>query len=573
MSLSVNQNITPLVCVDPRLIQNPNYEYIIKKGGSFYSWFQVNANNFGPSSSTFSFNSPSVKNIIDKSIDISYIVDFHFVGVNPTPGTNLINLGVSDGPKFKPLNNVLFDTSTLTMNGNAVTVYNKDILPVLSRTNYDEELRRHWLSTTPSSIMDQHQNYEDISDVTYPYFSQYSMNNNEVGQYGQGGLYGDGRGSFRYISRTKISDNEEIIRYEFVEPLMISPCIDTDKWLQMGFYGINTIQLVINHNARAISNGAMWSHNSILGNTITSIETSIVSAQLRLHVINPPDTYIPYDGILSYKYDRFDRYISPVGPIAAGGKVVGFTANAITLPIFPSRIYIVARRSTSDMDFNTTDTYAFLENINITLKSKNGIIASANPQQLYELSLQQGLKLSWSQWSRDVGSVMIVPIEYCSLDDTEAAAVQEQLQLQIRADITNLNLKKLINFEFVIIIANPGLYNIEPATQAINTNLGIVTKSDVLNASLSPHVDYHLIREMYGGDLTSDIKAFGQKLSAFANKAAPYVKRGTELAVKYGPQVVNAVKNAATYAPELAALVGLGGDMEGGKRRKRRARR
>lgn len=572
MELSVNPNIKSYVCVDPRLVQTPNYDYIIKKGGSFYSWMQVNANNVGASSSTFSFNAPSVKNFVDRAIYIKYVIDFHFTGVNPTPGTDLCILGVADGPAYKPLSHKLFDTATLTLNGNSLTVYCKDILPLLSRTTYSEDLRRFNLSVTPAGIMDQFQNFEDMVDVTHPYISQYSMNNNPVGQYGQGGVYGDGRGSFRYLSRTKISDNEEIIRYEFMEPLPISPCIETDKFLEMAFYGINTIQLVINHNSRAISNGAMWSHNNILGNTINNIETTIISAQLLLHIINPPETYIPYQGVLSYKYDRFDRYISPVGNIAPGAKVTGFTANAVTLPIFPSRFLIAARRSTSDMDFNTTETFGLLENVNITLKSKNGIIASANPQQLYLLSIEHGgLRLSWNQWSRDVGSVLVVPIEYCSLDDLEAAAVQEQLQVQIRADITNLNLTKIINFEFVIVVVNPGILNIEPATQSINTQLGIVTKNDVLNSATAPYVDYHILRELYGGDLTSDIKMFGQKLSEFAAKVAPYAKKAVEYGVKYGPQVAQAVKTAATYAPELAALVGLG-EMEGGKRRRRKRR-
>lgn len=70
MELSVNPNIKSYVVLDPRINQVPNYEYLIKRPASNYTWFSVNANNVGSSSSTFSFNAPGVKNPIDKAIYI-----------------------------------------------------------------------------------------------------------------------------------------------------------------------------------------------------------------------------------------------------------------------------------------------------------------------------------------------------------------------------------------------------------------------------------------------------------------------------------------------------------------------
>mgnify|MGYP000408514779 CR=1 FL=1 len=568
MSLSLNP-LQTFVCLDPRINQHQNNEYLIKKGGSNYSYSSINANNLSSNSCTFTFNSPSVKNFIDKSFNMRFVVDFDFVGVNATPGTNLINLGISDAPQFKPLSHKLWDTITLTLNGNSLTVYSSDVMPLLDRIAYSEKQRKYANSFTPCSLMDSHMNYEDISDPSYPYNGLYSMAYNECGQYGQGGQYADGRGSFKYVSRTKISDNRDIIRYEFIEPLPVSPLSNTDWILEKALFGINTISINISFNSTAISNGAMWSHNNYLGNTITSVTTTPISAQLQLQIINPPETYIPRDSILSYKYDRFDRYITPIGSIPAGGKISGFTANSITIPIFPSRFIIAARRNPATMTYNTTETFGFLENLNITLRSKNGIVATFSPQNLWSLATEHGgVRLSWTEWCRDVGSVVVVPIEYCQMDDNEAAALQMQLQVQVRCDITNLNLAKAVDMELIIIAVNPGILNIEPSTQAVNTQLGLVTASDILNSSLSPHIDYHLMRELYGGDFASDLKTFGQKISMFAQQARPYVQKGVQLAKEYGPGIAKA---AVQYGPALASLVGLGEEEEmGGRLRKRR---
>jgi len=209
----------------------------------------------------------------------------------------------------------------------------------------------------------------------------------------------------------------------------------------------------------------------------------------------------------------------------------------------------------------------------MTLKSRNGILATFTPEMLYELSVENGVKLTYNEWSRDIGSILSIPIEYCKLADDEAAAVQEQLQVQVRCDITNLNYKEAIDFQLVIIAVNPGLFLVEPATQKVDSEVGIITKSDVINSHLAPQIDYNLAKDLYGADLTGDIKAFGQKLGMLAQKAAPYVKKGVELGVKYGPQVAQA---AMTYGPALASLVGLGEDEEdymGDGRRRKRARK
>jgi len=561
MSRAVKE-IQTFVAIDPRINQHDNNEYLINKGGSYYGWQQINANNISQNSATWTFNSPSVKTFIDRSIWVRHRISFAFNGVNATPGTPLIMLGISDSLCYRPLAHRLYDTITGTFNSTSVTFNSSDVQPALARTNYCEDLRRYQLSTSPCGIMDQHQNFEDSSNPAHPYFNLYSQNDAEYGQYGQGGIYGDGRGCFAYVSNTIIDDDNQVIVYDITEPLPLSPCVETDKHLVKAFIGLITLSMNITFNNSAISGGAMWSHNSILGNVLNSVTATVLSGQLLLNVVNPPDTMPLYRGIISYPYHRFDRYISPVGVIAAGATLTQFTANTVTLPIYPSRFYIYARQNPNNWTYESTETYALLQNLNITMRSKNGLIASASIQQLYQICADAGLRLSYTQFSRDVGSILVIDIELLALDDDAAAGVMEQIQIQVQADITNLNLINDINFQFIIVACNPGIMNIDQATQTCSTQVGIISKNDVINSSLSPTVDYHLVEELYGGDFGSKLKTFGSKVSSFVDKASPYVK-------KYGPQIAEA---AIKYGPELAALIGLGdegGDMDGGRRRRK----
>jgi len=570
MSLAVKP-IQTYVCIDPRINQHENNEYLIQKGGSYYGWQQVNANNVSQNSATWTFNSPSVKTFIDRCIYVKHRIAFNIKGVNSTPGTNLVNLGVSDSLQFSPLSHRLWETVTATFNSSSISYNCTDIQPALARTMYGEKIRRFNKSISPCSIMDNHQNYEDIADPANPYFSMYSLNNNPCGQYGQGRE--DGRGSFAFVSRTKVSDNNDIIVYDITEPLPISPFIDTDYHYQSAFIGLISLSVNISFNSAAIYGGAMWSHNDLLGNVLTSIEAEVQSGQLLLNVINPPDTMVLTRGIVTYPYNRFDRYISPIGTILKGETYPGFTSNTVTLPMYPSRFYIYARRPSNTWDWSTTETYALLSNLNITLKSKNGLIASANVQQLYEVCIENGLRLSFSQFTRDVGSVLVIDLNLLAMDDDSSPGVAEQIQIQVKVDVTNLNLKKDLVFQLIVTACNPGIFAIDQSNQTCTTQVGIVSKNDVINSSMSPIVDYHLLREIYGGDLTGKLASFGNKFSSFATKAKPYISKAYQLAKEYGPDIA---KGVVKYAPLV--LAGLGEEegeqylQDGGRlRRKRKA--
>ncbi len=88
---------------------------------------------------------------------------------------------------------------------------------------------------------------------------------------------------------------------------------------------------------------------------------------------------------------------------------------------------------------------------------------------------------------------------------------------------------------------NEGTFNIMNNTSL--SQIGVVSKLDVLNAQSSPMVDYKAIKNIYGGDFFNDIRNFGNTVWSGVKSAVPFVK------------------NVMQVGKDLLPLVGLG---EGG---------
>src|SRR5690606_32698689 len=85
----------------------------------------------------------------------------------------------------------------------------------------------------------------------------------------------------------------------------------------------------------------------------------------------------------------------------AAGVTNPLSSNNIQLNSIPRRMYIYVRERNQDLYStpNNPDTYFSIENISIQFQNKNGLLASASKQQLYEISVKNHCNMSWTQWS------------------------------------------------------------------------------------------------------------------------------------------------------------------------------
>lgn len=561
--------IKTIMAIDPTIDFDPSeYQYLITKSGEQNTYTQINAITASNSGVQYSNLPPSTETALEKTIFNQIDIAFTFSGVNATPGTNLIQLGSNDALKYMPLNSKLIKTTSLTLNNGTSSINSNQVIPALCRSNMKDDHMESDLSMSPCSCYDMTQNYEDLFNPAVSYYERVSLNMNPLGPIGQGKY--DGRGGFYILSRVKIDDDNEVITYRITEPLMISPLSSFFTESSQALMGINnySVTLVFDPNALANNVCSMWSHSSY-GNPLTSIRGDVLAARLLIRQITLPSTMAIPRGIIMYPFNDVLSYVTNIGVVNSLATYSG-QSNNIQLPAVPSRIFLYAKEKVAVQNYNSTDTFGRLSNISIQLFNKAGLLAGATEEQLYTISVKNGLRnVSFTQWKEQLGSLIIInPVVDLSLSPDISSGVQAQTQLIVQYTLTNINQTKNIDFEFNIVIVQPGVYNVDCGSATAYINKDIVTRSDVMSASTLNLVDYNIAKNFIGGDFMGRLQQFGRNVYDVAKKVSPYVRQGVNIAQKALPYVEKAIE----YAPAALSLVGLGEDeyMGEGRRKKRR---
>lgn len=198
------------------------------------------------------------------------------------------------------------------------------------------------------------------------------------------------------------------------EKLVLSPFIfsDAHEW-DTGLFGINNIQLIMNMNsspARAIRNntqsGSVITNASIAYNT-----TPTVAGVVNVMFLTPPlGLDLPAKSIVPYM--EFPRYITAGTTALAPGANTQIVSSTITLPQIPDMIIVYAKPvsySVQEGDWTFPISSRFSTGVgNLTTGVANplsvnfdnfsGLLSSATAEQLYAMSIKNGLDMDFNTW-------------------------------------------------------------------------------------------------------------------------------------------------------------------------------
>jgi hypothetical protein len=214
------------------------------------------------------------------------------------------------------------------------------------------------------------------------------------------------------------------------------------------------------------------------------------------------------------------------------------------LSSIPWRMYIFARPSNSVL-YNSasySDTFYGISNVNIQFNNQTGILSSATQQQLYEMSVKNHLNNNWTQFFGITeltnvfpsGGSTSVPFNISSayqfgtigsviccefgtdipLGDLEAPGLNGQFQLLVQANVYNCDptgAHDELDVTLYIVIVSEGTFTI-PALGKSMTQLGVISRQDIINAKQSIFLNYKDVQEVNGGNFLSGLKDFGKKL-------------------------------------------------------------
>lgn len=562
--LPVNDYVKML---DPRLDLSKTTKILLEEGGSAVTLQRYTANSVSPSAVSFSqANPPSADTIIDRNMMIRMPIRLRFTATNVPAGQFLFQcdgrsisgnawtgglVGGVDAPRAFPVSQI---TQSLQLNLNSQSFsqqINQYIEPVMRYDN-SRIMGRTNYSLTPT-MQDTYQAYDD--------FTLYGSAKNVLGSYGENDGR-DPRGGFaglQVVSQYLAGSADGTpstgvgsvmvaeVDCEFTENIFVSP-LGWGKLDKRGLYGISTMSIVLNIDSNF--RNLIWSHDAVSsGKTIQNIElgfgvtTPGFATLPELHVtyITPQfGTPMPVTNL--YEYNNIANYLNTQQGSVPPQGIQTYNVNNIQLDSVPSHLFIFAKKRVQDKTFNDTDSYARIQGITMTFGNISGILSDATEQQLYKISVNNGSKQSWNEWSKYVGSVLCVSFARdISMGMENVVGAAGQYQVQYKLDIKNLSRDPII-YDIHTVVVYDGFVKIEGQSVYLQNNLGPI--KSVYNSPTVRNVEWAGMDQFTGAGFKSFLKSAGKKGLQLAKSEAK----------KYGPDLV---QMALSEIPGVGPALGL----------------
>lgn len=562
---------------DARVVQNAP-RYAVQKGGLSLTNAPYRAISATTAQHTYQINVPSQNVFCDRAIQWSSGVSITFVATvvgGPADAANNINIPVCVyGRDFAltafPLN-YLIGTTTATINDTSVTINTESVFSELLRlTDY----KKNRISRTCPTMLDTVARYASVPlSVVSPLASfedQTDHANQPNGAWGAwewadpnngnklvgngtytppGGGAGDAVPYQNGIPGFRAANSDArpyvlCINFFSTEKLLLSPFIfaDAAEW-ETGIFGVNNIQLVLNMKADI---GRVLRNCPVAGPTGRTVTLSAVQYRASANgnpFINPsvnvqyitPSLDLPLPAKSVVQYMEFPRYLQALTnvTIAAGSKLTGHQSNTIVLPQIPDALLIYCKPAQNTLTPADADFYLPITRISINFDNFAGILSSHTREQLYEMSVHNGLDMDYNTWSglaarraaptaagaavppssrlQTVGGFLILkPGLDITLQAGQAPGLIGNFTLQYTVDIENTGATDVVSPVLYTVAVNSGFFETLAGSSRIVK--GVLSEADILSAEPAPEVTHEGLERMVG-------HGFMDKLGSFLSKA------------------------------------------------------
>lgn len=511
-------------------------EYGVEIGASENTAQVYNANTSTSSLITFNVVPPSESTAIDRHVLLRSTLNFRLrVGSQANPanlavGTSAFQYGLREGFAAFPVSQAM-NTATISFNNTSISVNMRDTLPSLLHMMDQKDLQMYQ-GMTPVFL----DNYQDFVTAIA------AENNNPLAGYTQAGRsqYLMPRGvhpiSVNLVERYDggvLQDNSlistAVTNYwviecsaRFTEPLFVSPMVfGHARYNCSAFLGINRFNMTFNmgdlsrswctglpagpdYSVEYVGQG--WSDSEILMNFLSLDQTFAAPSKIVLPFLD---------------YDRYETLAPNSGQIAAGA-TREYTLNAVNLDKVPDKLLFFCRKPNRTV----RDPMAFFPIIraNITFANGSGRLSSFQQQQLYQLSVANGLQMNWysfsgkaNSWSGGVagpsqeiptcGSILAIdPAKDLGLPGPYLAnGSLGQFQIQVKLEIENTYPDPYVP-EFVMVVVNSGIMTTIAGNSSVYS--GLVNQQIAMETVQSgEEIGDKQLKRLIGGSLADSISS------------------------------------------------------------------
>jgi hypothetical protein len=546
----MSADIEKLAVFDGRIVQS-RPKYAVDKGALSLTNAPFNAIAATTSQHTYNIYVPSENVFVDRLLRWSSTCFQQFqvaFAAPPAIGESIVVPGRDFALQRLPLN-ALCSTLAATINDTTSVINTQDVLDqVLRLTDYKPNRR----DRTCPTMLDKYASYNDA----------FGTNNSPIGAYDTAALDTDeGNGAFQGLvfttaagqplgtaapafaganydavngvpvanAATAAGPCTIYIRWRSTEPIVLSPFIFADEHeFDTGLFGINNIQLVMN----MVSNPQRSIRSTTrAGRTLSAIQyntglQSFQDSQVNVQFLTPSlDVPLPPKSVVPYM--EFPRYISQSYNIPAGG-VGELQSQTITLPQIPDLLIIYAKLDGSPGNtYGSTDAdYVFpianfqsdgVRNpITINFDNFSGLLSSHTAEELYTMSVKNGVDMDWQTWSGIAasaagsypgrqqgqriplvgGPLVLKPSQDLTLQSGQAPSLVGNFTLQFRVSVANRDTANAHNVQLYVITANSGFFeSIRGSSRIIK---GVLSEQDIINAPVAPMAVRGALERMVG---------------------------------------------------------------------------
>jgi len=569
----MSADIEKLAVFDSRIVQT-RPRYAVYKGALSLTNSPFNAISATASQHTYNIYVPSENVFVDRGMEWSSTVAMKFdvvLSQAPVVGQSLVVAGRDFSLCAFPLNS-LCSTLSATINDTTAVINSNDVLKeVLRLTDY----KKNRLQRTCPTMLDKYQNYTDAAGAV----------NNPLAGYENSCDYAEvPNGSFPGLQYTLADGSAPVtvaggaLNYDFVdnqpvasaatlaayvanpnvaftvyfrwtstEKIVLSPFVFSDchEW-DTGLFGINNIQLIMNLQTpnriirscpaygRNIAVGSIG-YNANVSNPYTNSQLNVTFLTPSLDVPLPPKSVVPYM--------EFPRYITQYsGSAIQPGATQQLISQTITLPQIPDLFIIYALPSNSsygvdgaglplafpqsyDADFRMPIA-SRLDGVNnpltVNFDNFSGLLSSVTTEQLYAMSIKNGLDMDYATWSGQAhgvrsapnatvngaygggavptqGSLLVLkPSQDITLQTGQAPSLVGNFTFQFSLTVKNTSSNPQTPRLYVI-TANSGFFeSIRGSSRIIK---GVLSEQDIISAPLAPEGTTSMLQRMVGAGI------------------------------------------------------------------------
>jgi hypothetical protein len=532
---------------DPRIDVLKEREYVITKGGNKVSYVPYRSMSTGASAMAFNVIPPSRTTFIDRKMYIQSSITVSFSGTLPSAPTNGFVSPLLDAPRSFPLSRALA-TATATIGNTNVSMQTGDVIDPLLRCMSTDELKE--FNDGCPTALDRSQTYDCYVNnaAGLNVLGNYSSPILDDGEYARGyfnvnvgALSGPAGGGAGFYSQQ--------VTFEVFEPVMLSPFV----WQKVNHSGLIGLQnITLQYNFANNLTQLVWSGTQpeLADGTKVSPTVNVnfgptasaqSDAKLWVSYVSPsPLQEIPKE--VSYNFYETQRFLTNgLNPMAFGDSQT-VQSNNIQLKVIPSMIIAGVRRTKANQKYYQPDAYARIQGCAINFANTVGILSTASPFNLYEISKKNGLSYNYNQWLGKFGSLnngnligadipsgcggllVLKPSEDFGLNDGEASGLSGAFNFQLSLTVENIDPSITIassDYELFVIVINEGQISVDVAgTGNVVTNIGVVSEADILKAETKPWLDYNSMKGLVGGDFLSSLKNWAKKGASIVHTVA-----------------------------------------------------